>query len=104
MKVTLRFRDRPSLIIMRGEQPNNSNSTSIPMPSRSSQREGRPTLRSERTPKPEEPETNRGLINISKFNSMTKLLTHTVAHSTMPSFRPKTNNKLTKKFLSLTVT
>ena len=25
MKVTLRFRDRPSLIIMRGEQPNNSN-------------------------------------------------------------------------------
>ena len=68
MKVTLRFRDRPSLIIMRGEQPNNSNFTSIPMPSRSSQREGRPTLRSERTPKPEEPETNRGLINISKFN------------------------------------
>ena len=69
MKVTLRFRDRPSLIIMRGEQPNNSNFTSIPMPSRSSQREGRPTLRSERTPKPEEPETNRGLINISKFNA-----------------------------------
>ena len=67
MKVTLRFRDRPSLIIMRGEQPNNSNFTNIPMPSRSSQREGRPTLRSERTPKPEEPETNRGLINISKF-------------------------------------
>ena len=70
MKVTLRFRDRPSLIIMRGEQPNNSNFTSIPMPSRSSQREGRPTLRSERTPKPEEPETNRGLINISKFNGL----------------------------------
>ena len=45
------------------------------MPSRSSQREGRPTLRSERTPKiptlppkPDTPETNRGLINISKFN------------------------------------
>ena len=44
------------------------------MPSRSSQREGRPTLRSERTPKiptlplkPDTPETNRGLINISKF-------------------------------------
>ena len=72
MKVTLRFRDRPSLIIMRGEQPNNSNFTNIPMPSRSSQREGRPTLRSERTPKPEEPETNRGLINISKFNGLLK--------------------------------
>ena len=78
MKVTLRFRDRPSLIIMRGEQPNYSNFlgyTNIPMPSRSSQREGRPTLRSERTPniqtlppKPENSETNRGLINISKFN------------------------------------
>ena len=45
------------------------------MPSRSSQREARPTLRSDRTPtipilppKPENPETNRGLINISKFN------------------------------------
>merc|ERR550534_2814759 len=70
MKVTLRFRDRPSLIIMRGEQPNNS--SSIPMPSRSSQREGRPALRSERTPriptlppKPDTPETNRGLINIT---------------------------------------
>ena len=47
------------------------------MPSRSSQREARPAVRSERTPKiptlhqppkPENPETNRGLINISKFN------------------------------------
>ena len=46
------------------------------MPSRSSQREARPAVRSERTPriptlhqppKPENPETNRGLINISKF-------------------------------------
>merc|ERR1711971_1295851 len=75
MKVTLRFRDRPSLIIMRGEQPNYSNFlgyTNIPMPSRSSQREGRPNLRSERTPniqtlppKSENSETNRGLINIT---------------------------------------
>ena len=35
--------------------------------------------------------------------SMTQLLTHTVAHSTRPSFRPKTNNQPTKKFLSLVV-
>ena len=35
---------------------------------------------------------------------MTQLLTHTVAHSTMPSFRPKTNNQPTKKFLSHGVT
>ena len=33
--------------------------------------------------------------------SMTTLLTHTVAHSTKPSFRPKTNNQPLKKFLSL---
>ena len=32
---------------------------------------------------------------------MTQLLTYTVAHSTRPSFRPKTNNQPTKKFLSL---
>ena len=31
--------------------------------------------------------------------SMTTLLTHTVAHSTKPSFRPKTNNQPLKKFL-----
>ena len=37
-------------------------------------------------------------------NSMTSLLTHTVAHSTRPSFRLKTNNQLLKKFLSLAVT
>ena len=34
---------------------------------------------------------------------MTSLLTHTVAHSTRPSFRPKTNNQPLKKFLSLAV-
>ena len=33
--------------------------------------------------------------------SMTQLLTHTVAHSTEPSFRLKTNNQPLKKFLSL---
>ena len=33
--------------------------------------------------------------------SMTSLLTHTVAHSTRPSFRSKTNNQPLKKFLSL---
>ena len=31
---------------------------------------------------------------------MTTRLTHTVAHSTKPSFRPKTNNQPLKKFLS----
>ena len=35
--------------------------------------------------------------------SMTSLLTHTVAHSTRPSFIPKANNKSLKKFLSLVV-
>ena len=33
--------------------------------------------------------------------SMTTLLTRSVAHSTKPSYRPKTNNQLLKKFLSL---
>ena len=33
--------------------------------------------------------------------SMTSLLMHTVAHSTRPSFRPKTNNQPLKKFLGL---
>ena len=33
--------------------------------------------------------------------SMTTLLTHTVAHSTKPSFMSKTNNQPPKKFLSL---
>ena len=35
--------------------------------------------------------------------SITSLLTHTVAHSTGPSFRLKTNNQPFKKFLSLSV-
>ena len=35
--------------------------------------------------------------------SMTSLLTQTVAHSTRPYFRPKTNNQTLKKFLSLAV-
>ena len=35
--------------------------------------------------------------------SMTQLLTHTIAHSTRPSFSPKNNNQLTKKFLILAV-
>ena len=34
---------------------------------------------------------------------MTSLLTHTVAHSTRPSFRPKTNNQPLKTFLCLEV-
>ena len=38
-----------------------------------------------------------------RLSSMTSLLTHTVAHSTRPSFRPKTNNQPLKKFLSLKV-
>ena len=37
------------------------------------------------------------------LSSMTSLLTHTVAHSTRPSFRLKTNNQPLKKFLSLAV-
>ena len=40
------------------------------------------------------------IINIA-YISMTTLLTHTVAHSTKPSFMPKTNNQPPKKFLSL---
>ena len=35
------------------------------------------------------------------ISSMTTLLMHTVAHSTKPSFMPKTNNQPPKKFLSL---
>ena len=35
--------------------------------------------------------------------SMTSLLSHTVAHSTRPSLRPKTNYQPLKKFLSLAV-
>ena len=40
---------------------------------------------------------------LSSLVSMTSLLTHTVAHSTRPSFRPKTNYQPLKKFLSLVV-
>jgi hypothetical protein len=43
-------------------------------------------------------------ISIFYINSsMTQLLTHSVAHTTRPSFRPKTNNQSIKKLLSLTV-
>ena len=35
-----------------------------------------------------------------RYSSMTTPLTHTDAHSTKPSFRPKTNNQPLKKFLS----
>ena len=39
--------------------------------------------------------------NLSKYISMTTLLTHTVAHSTKCSFMPKTNNQPPKNVLSL---
>ena len=42
--------------------------------------------------------------NVDTIISMTQLLTHTVAHSTRPSFRPKTNNQPTINILSLYVT
>ena len=42
---------------------------------------------------------DKGSIDIS----MTSLLTHNVARSTRPSFRPKTNNQPLKKLLSLAV-
>ena len=38
---------------------------------------------------------------ILKYCSMTQVLTKTVAHSTRPSFRPKTNNQPVKKNLGL---
>ena len=40
-------------------------------------------------------------IGIDTNSSMTQLLTHSVAHSTKPSSRPKTNNQPLKKFLSV---
>ena len=46
--------------------------------------------------------THHDLICIACI-SMTSLLTHTVAHSTRLSFRPKTNNQPIKKFLILAV-
>ena len=48
-------------------------------------------------------ELNKGLGFFLKDISMTKLSTHSVAHSTKPSSRPKTNNQPPKKFLSLTL-
>ena len=41
------------------------------------------------------------LIFKGKISSMTTLLMYTVAHSTKPSFMPKTNNQPPEKFLSL---
>ena len=41
-----------------------------------------------------------GRLGTDLLISMTSLLTHTVAHSTRPSFRPKTNNQPLKMFLS----
>ena len=43
------------------------------------------------------------LLFTTQSISMTQLLTHSVAHSTEPSSRPKTNNQSIKKFLSLAV-
>ena len=40
-------------------------------------------------------------VTTSTYISMTTLLTNTVAHSTKPSFMPKTDNQPPKKFLSL---
>ena len=37
------------------------------------------------------------------LDSMTSLLTHTVPHSTRPSYRPKIDNQPLKKFVSLVV-
>ena len=37
------------------------------------------------------------------ITSMTSLLTHTVAHSTRPSYRPRINHQPLKKFLSLAI-
>ena len=43
----------------------------------------------------------KGKYSVDAVTSMTQLLTHSVAHSTKPSFRPKTNNQPLKKFFSL---
>ena len=48
--------------------------------------------------------TTSSSLALNGNSSMTQLLTHTVAHSTRPFFRPKTNNQPTKKFLSFAVT
>ena len=42
-------------------------------------------------------------MHVPVSNSMSSILTHTVAHSTRPSYRPKVNNQPLKKFLSLAV-
>ena len=44
--------------------------------------------------------TQREVVS-ARYVSMTQLLTHSVAHYTKPSSRPKTNNQPLKKFLSL---
>ena len=49
-------------------------------------------------------ETGNGNYKYHIKLSMTQLLTHTVAHSIRSSYRPKTNNQPTKKFLSLGAT
>ena len=38
------------------------------------------------------------ILTFYQGTSMTSLLTHTVAHSTRLSFRPKTNNQSNKRF------
>ena len=47
---------------------------------------------------------HRLLIMMKLKVSMTQLWKHTVAHSTMPSFRPKANNQPIKKFFSIATT
>ena len=48
--------------------------------------------------------TTSSSLALNGNSSMTQLLTLTVAHSTRPFFRPKTNNQPTKKFLSFAIT
>ena len=43
------------------------------------------------------------IYNMLVYVSMTQLLTHSIAHSTKSSSRPKTNNQSIKKFLGLAV-
>ena len=43
------------------------------------------------------------IIETTQYISMTQLLSHTIAHSTRPSFRLKISNQPLKKFLSLAV-
>ena len=46
-------------------------------------------------------EEQHGSSSMTKNAKQSTLLTHTLAHSTKPSFMPKTNNQTPKKFLSL---